>query len=89
MGMPSGVDLISAGKPMVWYSRHALGFAMYLPSGVAGALLPYLMSNLTARDALLGAALLLGSIASLLTSAGLCATLPPVVSCSTAIIIHL
>ena len=66
-----------AGRPMVWYSQHGLGFAMAMPAAVAGALLPYLASSLQLRDALLGAALLLSGIASFMTSAGAtCADFP-------------
>lgn len=61
-----------AGRPLVWYAHHGVGFAMYIPCSAAGALVPYLLaSELAARDALLGLALLFGGMASLLTSCGL------------------
>ena len=56
---------------MVWYSRHSLGFAIFVPMAVAGALLPHLVSSLQPRNALLGVALLLGGMASVMTSFGM------------------
>ena len=55
---------------MVWYSQHAIAFAMYVPAAVAGALTPYLLSPLEHRAALMGTALLLSGSAALMTAAG-------------------
>ena len=56
---------------MVWYSQHAVAFAMYIPAAVAGALMPFLLTPLEHRAALMGTALVLSGSAALLTAAGL------------------
>ena len=56
---------------MVWYSQHAIAFAMYMPAAVAGALMPSMVFPLDHRGALMGTALLLGGFAALMTAVGL------------------
>jgi hypothetical protein len=64
--MPRG----PAGRPMVWYSQHWLGFLMYLPASLAAQLIPYGRVHADAASLVLGAAAVHGAAASLLTSLG-------------------
>jgi hypothetical protein len=69
-GFPPGFRL-TTGNPMVWYSQHAIAFAMYIPAAVAGALIPSMLFHLEHRAALMGTALLLGGGAAVMTAVGL------------------
>ena len=62
-----------AGRPIAWFGRPLLAYAMYLPAAVAGALLPYAAVPKPSQQAAVthGAALAHAALAALMSAAGL------------------
>lgn len=57
---------------MAWVGHSAAAYALYIPTALAGALMPYaLVPDAQPRAVLLGFAVLMGILAELLTGAGL------------------
>ena len=57
---------------MAWVGHSAAAYALYIPMALAGALTPYTMvPDAQPRAVLLGFAVLMGTLAELLTGAGL------------------
>ena len=65
--------LNSAGRPIAWFGRPVLAYAMYLPIAVAGALLPYAFISKPSQQAAIthGAAIAHAALAALMSLAGL------------------
>ena len=62
-----------AGRPIAWFGRPLLAYAMYLPAAVAGALLPYAAITKPSQQAAIthGAAIAHAALAALMSAAGL------------------
>ena len=62
-----------AGRPIAWFGRPLLAYAMYLPAAVAGALLPYTAVPKPSQQAAIthGAAIAHAALAALMSAAGL------------------
>ena len=56
---------------MAWYGHDALPFAILVPAGAAGLLLPYLGRYIDPKLAVLGNIIAFSGLSSLLTQAGL------------------
>ena len=62
-----------AGRPIAWFGRPVLAFAMYLPAALAGVLLPYALSSRPPHQAagIHGSALANAALAALMSLFGL------------------
>ncbi|CAL8467649.1 g7187 [Coccomyxa elongata] len=65
-------SVFCTGQPMAWVGHSAAAYALYIPMALAGAVMPYaLVPDAQPRPVLLGFAVLMGTLAELLTGAGL------------------